>query len=279
MELLKSGFNIIVRLIWSNNAKKLLNYDIDGSGNIIPKDKKDFQSKIKKITPYVVTPRLISAQATKDELYDAVYSKIDPKVFPPKKTPKTKTITKPETKIVTKQQKKGTLVKSDWITDSEYRGYSGADRVKKMLKEMKKIDTKENENILLPSLRVICELALYDKLEDKGYVRKMISKHKTEVAAKNKKLIANSKPLIQIKKNWSPSFREMLTFILDESNKIINDPKAREALEKIVKGETNFVADLNQFIHNVHYTPVKGDSEKIWSKFGRLLFNIIDKIK
>lgn len=283
-ELLKSGFNKIDRLILSTNGKKLLNYKTDDQGNIIIKNQKIFDDNLKKLIPYIVVPEKVRAQATQDELIIGVYSKIDPANFPIKKAaeetnvePKKETMEKP---VEPRKAKPGTKVKTDWITASEFGEYKGAERVKQMLEEMYKLKLPgSNKNILTVSLRVLLELALYHKLEDKGYIAKMINDYKADLKSKNKERALKGRAIAQIRKNWSPSFREMLNYIIDDSKNVINDPHNRDALKKVVKDEVNFVEDLNRFVHNVRYIPAEGDPEKIWSQFGRLLFGIISKIK
>lgn len=174
----------------------------------------------------------------------------------------------------------GSLAKKDWITDGEYRKYSGADKVKYLLKEMKSLDPKSYCNVLMPSIRVVLELALYHKLEAKGYIKKMDKAYKENIKEENKTRVAKGAAIIEAKKNWSPSFREMIKYISEESNNVISDPLLRSSLESILnnKENKNFIADLNEFIHNVHSVPSKDEPEKVWKKFGRILFSIIEKI-
>ena len=278
-ELLNSGFNKIDRLILSGNGRKLLGYKFDNKGEINIEDKKNFDEKFNKLIPYIVEKNKVAAQATQETLEEEVFSVIDPVKFHKKTaTPPTKKTEGSKTTKQHKNDKPKTSTKPDWITNNEYLEYKGAERVKKMLQEMKNLEPKYNENILLVSLRVLLESALYHKLMDKGHIENMVTNYKNFVKANNTKQRRDNKPITLLQKNWSPSFREMLKYILDDSNKVIQDPQSRDALEKIVRGETNFVEDLNIFIHNVRYTPTKGDSEKIWCKFGRFLFDIIYKI-
>ncbi|PIR48942.1 hypothetical protein COU80_02040 [Candidatus Peregrinibacteria bacterium CG10_big_fil_rev_8_21_14_0_10_55_24] len=277
-ELLGSGFNKIDRAILSSNGKKLLGYEIDDNGRVNPTDQNSFNAKLKKLVPFIVEPGHIEAQASQEKLKETIFFKIDPKAFPLKSASKTKSA--PLQKNTKKSAKvpKGSLVKPDWITHEEYLQYIGSDRVKKMLQEMKSLDPTDHENILIVSLRVLLELSLYHQLEGKGHIQKMIKDYKASISAKNANNAKSGKPLLQTKQNWSPSFREMLDFITDASNNIIADPHALTALQKVIKGDTNFVEDLNTFIHNARYMPKKGDSEKTWSHFGRLLFEITSKI-
>ncbi|MCK4386679.1 MAG: hypothetical protein KAV41_01175 [Candidatus Pacebacteria bacterium] len=173
----------------------------------------------------------------------------------------------------------GTLIKNDWITDKEFRKYKGSDKVKYLLKEMKLIDPKSNSHILMPSLRVLLEISLYHELFEKGYIQKIITKYKNDVKIKNIQRVKKGAAIIEQKRNWSPSFREMLNYISNEDNNVIEDPAARITLDKLVKNGDDFITDLNIFIHNVHSISGKDDPEKTWRKFGRPFLNIIKKIK
>ena len=74
-----------------------------------------------------------------------------------------------------KKATKGSLAKTDWVTIDEYQLYKGASRVKDILKELNKNKPikDENINILAVSLRVVMELAIYDKLKNKGFITKL----------------------------------------------------------------------------------------------------------
>ena len=277
-ELSNSGFNKIDRLILSTNGKKFLDYTVDSKGNITINHQKDFDKKLEKLIPYVVIPNKISPQATQEQIEESVFFVIDPTNF-------SKKLHRAKGKggVKRKEAKKivhGTLVKSDWVTRGEYTRYKGAERVKRMLEEMYKLNPPDkNKNILIVSLRVLLELSLCHKLYDKGYIAKMEKDYKALIKAKNAEKVKKGEPLVSPKENWTPSFRKMLDYVIKESNGVIDDSQARDALKKVIKGETNFVEDFNIFAHNVHYIPKKGDPEKIWSQFGRLLFDVISKIK
>ena len=267
-ELLNSGFNKIDRLILSSNGRKLLNYSIDNKGNIKFQNKKVYEEKIKKLTPYIVDPRKIPAQANQDYLVENVFSKIDPIGFPAKKDNKKKTT---KTKTKTGKGAKGSLAKTDWVTIDEYRLYKGASRVKDVLKELNinKPIKDENINILAVALRVVIELAIYDKLKNKGYITKIINKQKIILKAKDKVLPPN----------WSPGLKEMLKFMLDQANSIVTDPQDRKAIGKIMQERKDFIDNLDFYIHNVSYSPTETKIREIWKTFCRPIFDIISKIK
>ncbi|MCH7886450.1 MAG: hypothetical protein IIA58_00620 [Candidatus Marinimicrobia bacterium] len=258
-ELLKSGFNKIQRLILSKNGKKLLNYSIDDMGKIIIQDQIKYDEKLKKLVPYIVTPGIIPAQAKQEDLVVNVYSKIDSKLFPLKKKNSKSTKKK-------KKASRGTSVKADWVSNNEYKSYDGANRVKVILKELsvnRPATKKNNINILAVALRVVIELAIYDKLRSKGFIKTITDEYK------NKKLPPN----------WSPGLKEMLTFMLNTANNLITDPQDRTAINKVMQKRKDFIGDLNLFIHNVSYLPTETQIRDIWNTCGRLIFDIMSKIK
>jgi len=79
------GFNAIDRLILSKNGNKLIRYSIDDKGNVVFENRKNAESKLKKLIPYIIGENKIAAQATQDDLIENVYSKIDPVTFSVKK--------------------------------------------------------------------------------------------------------------------------------------------------------------------------------------------------
>lgn len=266
-ELLSSGFNKIDRLILSSNGKKLLNYSIDNKGNINFQNKKESDGKIKKLIPYIVDPEKVPAQASQDFLIENVFSKIDPKSFPVKEENLKRVI---EGKNKIKKVGKGTLAKDDWVTVDEYKLYKGADRVKDILKELNKNKPVKdaNINILAVSLRVVVELAIYDKLKSKGFIVKIINEKKNSYKAKGKELPPN----------WSPGLGEMLRFMLEEANNIVTDPQDRKAISKIMQERKDFIDNLDFYMHNVSYLPTETKIREIWKTFCRPIFDIISKI-
>jgi len=178
-------------------------------------------------------------------------------------------------------KKKKTFKQSDWISNKDYKEYLEENKIKIMLKEMCLLDPKKNSCVLMPAVRILLELSLYNKLEVKGYIGKIISDYNNSVSEKNLVRIKDNKPVIEIRKDWSPSFQIMLNYIVDEGNKVISDPQSRVFLNKFIKKEgSSFVKDLNMSIHNIHEIPDENDPENFWRKYGRSIFNIInEKIK
>ncbi len=192
---------------------------------------------------------------------------------------KANSVNKDSNKQVNVQETPGTIANKDWIMDKEYKKYNGADKVKYILKEMKLLDPKKNAHVLMPSLRVLLELALYHKLSQGKHIQTIIDQNKCKIQKENTKRIQKGSVIIEPKKNWSPSFREMLIYVSDEDNNILTDPSARKALDKLIKKEGDFITDLNDFIHNVHSISGKDDPEKYWKEFARPFLNIIEDIK
>lgn len=280
-ELLKSGFNKIERILLSNNGKKLLDFNVDNKGNVSIADANRFETNLTQLMPYVVEPNRVSAQAKQDDLIDNVYSKIDPKTFPPKKSasggqPSTPIPTPPK-----KPDSPGTPSKTDWVTDDEYRQYAGADRVKNILEELKqnKPTKGKNLNIVAIALRVAVELAIYDVLKQKSHIQTMINTEKANIKAQNATRASKNLPLLPgLKKDWAPTLAQMLDFMLDEANRIITDPQERRALTRIRTTRKAYMEDMNSFMHNVSFKPTEQDTRDIWDTFARPIFDIIKKI-
>lgn len=262
-----AGFNAIERLIISKNGKKLLDYDVSNEGMVIFEDKKRSEKILKRLIPYIIGDEKIPAQATKDELTEKVFLKIDPKKFSVNKT-KIKKAGNGKNKI--KNIEKGSLAKIDWVMLDEYRSYKGAGRVKDILKELNKNKPiKDNNiNILAVSLRVVTELAIYDKLKNKGEITKIVNAQKNHYKSQGKILAPN----------WSPGLKEMLKFMLDEANNIVTDPQDKKAINKIMQERKDFIDNLDFYIHNVSYSPTETKIREIWKTFCRPIFDIINKI-
>lgn len=291
-ELLKSGFNKIQRVMQSKNGMKLLDFTIDDKGKTTITDSKVFNKNLKKMVPYITDPSKVHAQATQEDLIRDVYSKIDPTLFPPPEPDpdpddpkgggqpsggKTGTSPKPPSSL----GKKGTGSKNDWVTTADYTQYTGSDRVKNILEELKNNppEKRKNLNLVALSLRVAIELAVYKTLEDKGHIKRIVDKRKAEIKAENAKRAKKGKAMVaNLPKNWTPDFSPMLDYMLDESNMVIADPQERRALELLKKKKTDYMADLNSYVHNHAYRPTEKEVRDIWDSFGRPMFDMIEKI-
>ena len=288
-ELLKSGFNKIDRLILSTNGKKMLDYEIDDKGDIVPNDKAVFEATLLQVTPYITTKGIVPAQSTQKELTDLVYSKIKPSLFPQSSTTTSKSgsaskskANPPMTATDTQPGALRTKAQADWVTDKDYKEYSGANRVKLLLQELKlNPPTRgQNLNMVAVSLRVAIELAIYDSLSKRGSIQVMINNKKNDIQNENAKRVAAGRPLLSpLKTDWTPTLNEMLSFMIVEANGIITDPQERRALAKIQTNKKTFVGDMDSFIHNVSYQPDEKDIRSIWESFGRPIFDIIKKLK
>lgn len=280
-QLLKSGFNKIDRLMLSDNGKKLLDYEVSDKGIVSFKNRKEATNHIKKLVPFVVDPNKITAQVKQDYLVDKVYSEIDPQKFPKSGKPATQP-TPPKLPDVppVKGVVGGTNAKKDWITDSEYKTFIGADKVKDMLGELKRNPPVkgQNLNIVAISLRILVELAAYDTLSKNGAIEKIIKSKKDDLKQKNATRAADGKPLIQMTKNWTPSLKEMLNYMSEEATGIVSDPQQRKSLDNFINKQKEFVNDMDNFIHNVNYKPSETSVKELWDSFCRPVFDILKQI-
>lgn len=282
-QLLKSGFNKIDRLMLSDNGKKLLGYEMSDKGVLSFKNEKEATSHILRLVPFIVDPKEISAQAKQDELVDKVYSKIDPLKFPKSEESSlsSQTLLKQSGKpIIGNTAVRGTNAKKDWITESEYKLYVGADKVKDMLGELKKNRPLKgvNLNIVAISLRILVELAVYDTLRRSGAIQRIIKSKKDELREKNTTRATENKSQIPMVKNWTPSLKEMLSYMSEEANGIVSDPQQRKFLENFVNKQREFVNEMDNFIHNVDYKPSETAVKESWDSFCRPVFDILKQI-
>lgn len=286
-ELLKSGFNKIERILLSNNGKKLLDFTVENDGKVTVKNAERFDENITKLTPFVVEPNRVAAQATQGDIMEIVYSQVDPVLFPDSKKSKAPIAPAPipapneQPAGGKKEEIAGTLSKVDWVTDAEYRQYAGADRVKSILEELKKNKPAKGQNLNVVSiaLRVVIELAVYDVLKQKGHIQTIIDGERAEIKKQNAARAKKSAPLLPpLQKNWTPTLAQMFDFMLVEANRVILDPQERKALTRLIQTKAAYMTDLNSFMHNVSYKPTEQDTKDIWDTFGRQVFDIIKKI-
>lgn len=293
-KLLKPGFNKIERILVPDIGENFLGYKKNNStGEIIVENQEKFKKNLDKIQNDILTNSELKAACIKKEIEDRFvavdksYSRItngDKNSPNPNQSDLfgNKNSNLGTEKNSLENKKPGTTAKPDWIISDDYKEFDkDSVRAKEMLKEMKSMVPENNPNILVSSLRVLLELALYHKLKETRHIEILVKNYKKEIQEKNKELIRKKeKAEIQEKNNWSPSFRKMLDYIIEEKNRVIIDPKLRTSLEKVIKGDKDLVADLNEFIHNPSFVPSRDEPKKIWRKFGRLLlFDIILKIK
>ena len=293
-KLLKPGFNKIGRMLVPDIGEKFLGYKKkESTGEIIIENKEKFKRNLNKIQNDILTNSKLRAACVKKEIEDR-FVNIDNNYD--RSTNCDKNSSDPNQpdlfgdensnfdteKNSLENKKPGTIAKHDWIISDDYKEFDkDSTRAKEMLKEMKSMIPENNPNVLVVSLRVLLELALYHKLKETGHIEILVEDYKKKIQGKNRELIRKKQKLkYEEKNNWSPSFRRMLDYILKEENGVIIDPMLRTSLEKIIKGSKDIVADLNEFIHNPSFIPCRDEPKKIWRKFGRLLlFDIISKIK
>jgi len=288
-ELLKSGFNKIGRLIISKNGKKLLDYYVNNNGDVVIADNSEFECNLRKLEPYITQPGKVTAQSKQEDLVDKIYSVIDKAKFPIIGTvvstgglipdaPVSTTVATPKDTL---QKNPGTTTLPDWITESEFQSYVGAARVKNILQELKKNKPtkKQNLNIVAVSLRVVVELAIYDKLNSRGAIAAIVTAKNAEISRKNaERATKNQGPIPSLSSNWTPSLKEMLTHMVNAANGIISDPQERKALTRLMENNKEFVDDLDNFIHNVRYLPTESAVHDIWETFCRLVFDILKRL-
>lgn len=175
---------------------------------------------------------------------------------------------------------KGSRPLPDWVIDKDVRLYEGASRVKDILNELKKNAPTRgvNVNIVVVALRIVVELAVYDKLNEKGIITTILSNRKAALQAENIKRVAAGKPEKALPKDWTPGLKEMLSYLADEANSVLTDPQERKSLALLVSNYGDFVDDLDNFVHNVRYNPTDAVAKDIWKVFTRPVFEVLKKL-
>jgi hypothetical protein len=98
--LLDSGFNKIDRLILGKYGKQYLGYDVSDEGEVVAKDKTEHDTRLNALTPYIIQPSKVSAQATQEWIKNNVFAVLDSKTFSKKGGKKKGTGKKGNKKII-----------------------------------------------------------------------------------------------------------------------------------------------------------------------------------
>lgn len=275
-KLLKSGFNKIERILIPEHGQRYLGYSVDNeTAEIISDDQDIFEKNLKKITPYILNNNQLGPQCKKNQI-EEVFRKID-RGYIKTETKKKKVEACEKVELLGKDTKrKGSLLEKTWITDKLYKEYPRQDRVKALLKELKDTLPSEKVNICAVSLRVLLELLVSGYLKSEEYLSKIILEEKSKIKKDNEERARKHKPLRDgLPRDWCPEFKYMIRYMIKEG--IVTCPNERKSLETYIGKESSqpFLRELNEFMHNIEYTPTPAAVEHIWTGFGKLLFKII----
>jgi len=131
-------------------------------------------------------------------------------------------------------------------------------RIQKILDELHHLHVDKFENATSVLLRIFVELSIYHYLESTGSLKSLIAKLN----------LRGKRP-----KNWSPTLREMLQFLLDQNPTIDLSPQAMKALRKAVSDNDHPLSldSLDQFVHNKYVAPEEKQLRNFWNLFEKLL--------
>lgn len=134
-------------------------------------------------------------------------------------------------------------------------------RINDIFDELKKLNVADFPNAVAIMLRTLLELGVEEYLNNTGKMKALLSKHR----AKGKK------------KDWSPSFRQMIAYILDEDSDVELSPPALKALRKLFSDKQSMfnVDSLDAFVHNKYYAPTEAQLRSFWLQLEELLKNIL----
>lgn len=258
------------RIVESSEGKKFLGYTIDDKGNVVPYiDPNEFLKGLKRIVKDValknVDSRKLSTTGDIKEYLDKIEKKDRPDLSKILKKPlvgKTQALLKARISPTKK-----TRLQIDWISSDTYLLYPRQNRIKEILKELKSLKPEDFVNACAVALRVLLELSIYDFLQRKGEIAKMIVSEKRKKAKTHQSLSSD----------WAPTFKQMLQHLIDGN--FIKNPQLKKALSIYINKHSKepFLAELDQFVHNLYYCPTPTDIKNIWKSFGKPLFEIVSK--
>lgn len=168
--------------------------------------------------------------------------------------PKGQLLPKPQPKA---KPKKRTLPSSSIIP----RGFKcslSSPRINDIFRELKGMKVEGYENSTGVMLRIFVELALSNYLEKTTKIKPLLD-------AANKK----NKP-----KDWTPTFRQMLTFLLKDAD--VQQAITRSAQKALARASTNdnhpmSLDSMDQFVHNRLEVPTAKELRNFWAQFEELL--------
>jgi len=139
-------------------------------------------------------------------------------------------------------------------------------RVNDVFNELRTLQVANYPNATAVLLRSLLEMALSHYLDVTEELYVIIEDEKSRLEKKNKLL----------KRDWHPSLKHMLTYIIGPKCNVIQNPNLRRVLDKFFKRSDEFLShdDLNYFVHNQFYAPNEESLRNYWTQL-EPLFQII----
>lgn len=139
-------------------------------------------------------------------------------------------------------------------------------RIIDIVGELQRIPVGKGPNATAVLLRILLELALAHYLDRSGDLYTIIEEEKQRLAKINR----------PFNKNWHPTLKPMLKYVIAPERNIIQNPHLRSALDKFTnrRDEPMSQDDMNQFVHNRFMAPNEQALRGYWAQLENL-FKII----
>ena len=136
-------------------------------------------------------------------------------------------------------------------------------RINDVFEELKKLDVAKFPNSVSLMFRSLIEMSISYYLKQTKDLKAIIDKEKNKRKG-------------DLPRDWQPTLIQMLKFIVEQEDKIIDDPNLRKVLRKLVSAKDQFISidSLNMLVHNEHFYPTEDMLRKFWASFEGL-FRII----
>lgn len=123
-------------------------------------------------------------------------------------------------------------------------------RIKEVFDELRRLKVDKFPNACAVLLRILLELCVYHHMDKTGKLKPILAKARDN---ENKK------------KDWSPSLRQMLNPLLEDSQIEIN-PLALKRIRKLMSDQNSPLSldDLDSFVHNKYTMPTVRDIHNLW---------------
>ena len=249
------------RLYRDSNVQNMLGIEFDTKKGLIGKiNSTEFKKGYSKIVSDVATG-VIDSRSTNKAADIATYIKSfsdDEKPNKRKKgsfTPETLISEVDASRAVPTPPKKPKVTrierKSKSVIPSSYKCLVNDTRINDVFTELKKLKLEDFKNTSGIMLRVLLELSVGYFLEKSGNMQPLLEKHRQ----KNNK-----------KKDWAPTLKQMLGYMVSEDSDVEITPQTRKAVNKLLSDQSIISADtLDFFVHNRRYSPTEDQLRGFWT--------------
>jgi hypothetical protein len=150
--------------------------------------------------------------------------------------------------------KKARTPHSTALIPRSFKCHIGMPRIEQILYELQHLKVQEYENAVAVLLRIFVELSMSHYLDSTGLMEDLIN----QIDKKK------TKP-----RDWTPSLRQMLNYILTKDPAVKIPRQALKALSKAVSDDDYPLSldGMDQFVHNPYIAPSEKQLRQFWSAF------------